>query len=208
MKTRRVPLIIGLVLALGTGVLLVGFFGLVLLCGALFGLGYSMGGRKHAPVLSDASDAPSSSAVSSFNQFKPAAGAPAGASTPRPQPAAATALASTPEPATKPTASMSPASSATPAPVVRTPPVETSIQPAASAAANASFVVQVAAISVAHQQDADLLVSGLRAKGYDVTAHAEPDHFIHVQLGPYANRKDAEAMRNRLQADGYQPYIK
>ena len=43
---------------------------------------------------------------------------------------------------------------------------------------------------------------------YDVTAHAEPDHFIHVQLGPYANRKDAEAMRNRLQADGYQPYIK
>jgi hypothetical protein len=189
---------------LGTGVLLVAFFGLVVLCGAFFGLGYSMGGRKHTPVVADAGDTPSSAAVSSFNQFKPAAGAPAGTSATHAQPVAIP----TPPHAAEPDHPAPPAaaSSPTPAPVVRTAPVETSVQPAA--AANATFVVQVAAISVTHPQDADLLVSGLRAKGYEVTAHPEADRFIHVQLGPYANRRDAEAMRNRLQADGYQPYIK
>jgi hypothetical protein len=187
---------------LGTGVLLVAFFGLVVLCGAFFGLGYSMGGRRHTPVVADAGDTPSSAAVSSFNQFKPAAGAPAGASPPRAQPAPTPSHAEPDHPAPPAAAAPSPA----PAPIVRTTPVETPAQP--SPAANATFIVQVAAISVAHPQDADLLVSGLRAKGYAVTAHPEADRFIHVQLGPYANRRDAEAMRNRLQADGYQPYIK
>ena len=83
--------------------------------------------------------------------------------------------------------------------------------PAATApeqpAATGTFVVQVAAVS--HEEDAQLLVSALRAKGYPVTAHADSnDKFFHIQVGPYTNMKDATAAKQKLIADGYQPIIK
>ena len=69
------------------------------------------------------------------------------------------------------------------------------------------FVVQIAAVS--HQGDAELLVNALRAKGYPVSAHTEPqDKFFHVQAGPYTNRNDADMAKQRLMADGYQPIVK
>jgi cell division septation protein DedD len=67
--------------------------------------------------------------------------------------------------------------------------------------------VQVAAVS--HQEDAELLVNALRAKGYPVSAHTEPqDKFFHIQVGPFATHKDADAAKQRLLADGYQPIMK
>jgi DedD protein len=70
-----------------------------------------------------------------------------------------------------------------------------------------SFVVQVAAVS--HQEDAELLVNALRTKGYPVSAHTVPqDQFFHIQVGPFNNLKDAQAAKQRLLADGYQPIIK
>ena len=68
-------------------------------------------------------------------------------------------------------------------------------------------MVQIAAVS--HQEDADLLVSALRAKGYAVAAHPSPsDQLIHIQVGPFSNHKDADAMRQRLLNDGYNAIVK
>ena len=70
-----------------------------------------------------------------------------------------------------------------------------------------SAVVQVAAVS--HQEDADMLMAALKKHGYTVAIRQEPqDKLLHVQVGPFANKKDAEAMRQRLLADGYNAIVK
>jgi len=53
------------------------FFGLVLLCGLFFGLGYNMRGRQISAAANSDPDA-ENSANPAFNNFKPAAGSPAG----------------------------------------------------------------------------------------------------------------------------------
>ena len=66
---------------------------------------------------------------------------------------------------------------------------------------------QVAAVS--KQEDADILVSALRKKQYPVfVASAPGDALFHVQVGPFSDPKDAEAMRTRLLGDGYNPIVK
>ena len=70
-----------------------------------------------------------------------------------------------------------------------------------------TFIVQIAAVS--HQEDADLLIAALKRKGYSVAARTEPqDKLVHIQVGPFASKKDAEAMRQRLLADGYNAILK
>jgi len=65
-----------------------------------------------------------------------------------------------------------------------------------------SSVVQVAAMS--HQEDADVVALDLKRRGYTVAIRHEPqDKLFHVQIGPFAGKKEADAMRQRLQADGY-----
>ena len=68
--------------------------------------------------------------------------------------------------------------------------------------------MQIAAISGTHKDDADLLVNALRSKGYQVTERTEADKLIHIQVGPYATKADAEAMRERLIVDGYNAIVK
>jgi len=68
-------------------------------------------------------------------------------------------------------------------------------------------MVQVAAVS--HQEDADLLLSALKRRGYTVFIRQEPqDHLLHVQVGPFASKKDAEVMRQKLLTDGYNAIVK
>jgi cell division septation protein DedD len=67
-------------------------------------------------------------------------------------------------------------------------------------------MVQIAAVS--HQEDADLLLSALRSHGYAVFVRQEQDKLLHVQIGPFATRKEADAMRQRLLADGYNAIVK
>ena len=63
-------------------------------------------------------------------------------------------------------------------------------------------MVQVAAVS--HPEDANVLMAALRRHGYAVTARREPgDGLIHVQIGPFSNRNEANAMSQRLLGDGY-----
>jgi DedD protein len=186
-------------LTLSTGMILVIFLVLVLLCGAFFGFGYKMGSHKVTPPVTAADAQTAQPTGDTFSGFKPAAGSPAGGNSAASAPAeteggsgeapGGTAAAESPAPA---------APAHTPAPVVTTP------EPAV---ATGNFVVQVAAVS--HEEDAQLLVNALRAKGYPVSAHVEPqDKFFHIQVGPYNNAKDAQAAKQRLVADGYQPIIK
>ncbi len=99
-----------------------------------------------------------------------------------------------------------------PAPVVRVPPA-----PAAATVAPApgsipispagSMYVQIVAVS--HQEDANVVMAALRRRGYAVTQRStNTDPLIHVQIGPFATRKDAEAMRARLSGDGYNAILK
>lgn len=200
-------------LTLSTGTLLGIFLALVLLCGAFFGFGYRMGshGSKAGLEASASSDEDAQPATDMFNSFKPAAGSPAAASdtgtTAGPGVGAATSETSAP---TQPNAGAEGAvpaknSASTPAPPGGGGPAAA---PASGAsAATGQYVVQVAAVS--HQEDAELLVSALRAKGYPVSAHTEAqDKFFHIQVGPFSSLQDANAAKQRLLADGYQPIIK
>ena len=85
------------------------------------------------------------------------------------------------------------------------PAALTSKQPAAAPAG--SFMVQVAAVS--SQEVADIEISALKKKGYNVAIHHEPqDKLLHVQIGPFANRKDAQTMQQRVLADGFNAIVK
>ena len=196
---------------LSTGSILGIFFGLVLLCGLFFGFGYSVGSHKSAPL---AQASQSAAVATDFNAFKPAAGLPAGATSAVPLP---------PHPVstTAPTASNSTATVAkpisppatAPAPIVRVAPpaapahtASVSAAPAPVPMTSGTFLVQIAAVS--HPQDSALLMNALRIKGYAPSAFLEADKLIHIQLGPYASRHDADVMRQRLVADGYSPIIK
>ena len=73
--------------------------------------------------------------------------------------------------------------------------------------AGGSFMVQVAAVT--KQEDAEILVTALRKKQYPVfIANSSGDPLFHVQVGPFSERKDAEAMRSRLSGDGYNAIVK
>jgi DedD protein len=188
-------------LTLSTGMILGIFLGLVLLCGVFFGFGYKMGSHKVPLPVSTSSTDGASPAAATFGGFKPAAGSPAGGSTDNS--AASTPAASDTSDGVAGSAESAPAASAA-SPAAHTTPVVTSPEPPVAAG---SFVVQVAAVS--HEEDAQLLVNALRAKGYPVSAHTEPqDKFFHIQVGPFTSMQDASAAKQKLAADGYQPIIK
>jgi DedD protein len=68
-------------------------------------------------------------------------------------------------------------------------------------------MVQIAA--VARPEDADALVAALRQRGYGVVVRNEPqDKLLHVQVGPFADRGEAAAMKQKLLSDGYNAIIK
>ena len=63
-------------------------------------------------------------------------------------------------------------------------------------------MVQIAA--VAHQEDAEVLVSALRRRGYAVSvSHDAADSLLHVRLGPFASASEANKWRQKLLSDGY-----
>jgi len=64
--------------------------------------------------------------------------------------------------------------------------------------------------AVTREEDAEALVEALKKKQYSAfsTKSSSADKFYHVQVGPYAELKEAEAMRARLVADGYNPILK
>ena len=72
-----------------------------------------------------------------------------------------------------------------------------------------NYLVQIAAVS--HEEDAAALAGALRKKSYAAAVVGSPngkDKLFHVVLGPYASLQDAEAMKLKLQGEGYSPIVK
>jgi cell division septation protein DedD len=193
-------------ISIGTPAILGIFFALALLCAVFFGFGYSMGRKsaQAAPVVT-ASDSPS---VAGFGPNKPSAGSatrpylPPSPPNPAPAPAeTATVPLNPPPPAKDP---VNPADRI----VVGEKLPPSSPQPATSNSQPAtSFVVQVAAVS--SQDVADILLASLQKKGYTVAVRHEPqDKLLHVQIGPFTDRKEAQAMQARVLADGFNAIVK
>jgi cell division septation protein DedD len=223
---------------LNTGTVLALFFTLALVCAVFFGFGYSMGRKSMPPAAasSDASSSPVA-AVDTTPSPKPAPGSPAIQSVPSYQAGSDDASSRTAAPAavrSTPAASAStsqpvgsndaPAgvtrksvaasdaadgSTARPAPVVRTPaPAATPTTTYNSAVPTPGITyVQIAAVS--HPEDANVLLSALQRRGYKVLARNDAaDKLIHVQIGPFTDRKQAEATRQKLLGDGYNAFLK
>lgn len=198
---------------LGTGTVLGIFMALTLMCAIFFGFGYTMGRKSlAASTTPDTTD----TASDAFGKFKPSPATTSSQSytVTKAPPTTAPAVV---QPAVLNQPSSSSAAAVSSAPVadtVRTPaPVERIAPPTATPsvtttpASTGPVMVQVAAVS--HQEDADVLTSALRRRGYSVIAHQDTnDHLVHIQVGPFPTRKDAEAMRQRLLADGYNAILK
>jgi DedD protein len=217
-------------ISLGTTTIIGIFLGLALLCGAFFGFGYSLG-RRSAPPTTAASASAASDAVSSDTDSDNSKPSPASPLTPsaansrqpsstdaasdatdqpaatshdvsaqttsQPQPALLRTVVSTTD-TTKPDTTKRAEAPSKPGPP---PPPAPAVSPTGTA------VVQVAAVS--HQEDANILATALKKRGYTVAIHQTPqDKLLHVQVGPFATKKDADAMRLRLQSDGYNAIVK
>jgi cell division septation protein DedD len=69
-----------------------------------------------------------------------------------------------------------------------------------------ALMVQVA--TLAHQEDADVLVEALQRKGFAVAAHRDAvDGMVHVRVGPFASREVANQWRQKLLNDGYNAMV-
>lgn len=198
-------------LTLGPALLLVLGCALVLLCGTCFGAGYLVG-RRSAPHNDPTTTQTADGTVPELAQSTSAKPMASGATTAPPaQPAA---ISETPDadtaPAGTPAAGIGTAPNVTPAASpqpVRSTQAETVPQsnPARPQPATGPMV-QIAAVSRA--EDADVLMGALRRRGYAVTArHIPGDNLIHVQLGPFANRNEANAVSQRLLGDGYNAVV-
>ena len=201
-------------ISLGTTTILGIFFALALLCAVFFGFGYSLGKRSSPPVVS-AAELPTASLDSIAS--KPAPGSPATrASSTLPATSADNPSQSTDAPTATSPQTTQPAPALTRVKAVAAdfrpdPPIKpATMKPAATSitpATPGAPVVQVAAVS--HQEDADVLINALKHRGYNVAIHHEPqDKLLHVQIGPFPTKKDAEAMKQRLQTDGYNAIVK
>ena len=187
-------------ITLGTGKMLLLFFGLVALCAVFFGTGFSLGKNYSKPIGSDPQAAIASpsgarpTAVKTTNPRPPSDLTfykAVGQKDPNPQLAPNTAEASSNAASAK---SQPADSNATPSDPMAAPPLN-------------GYYVQVAAVSKG--EDAEALVDALKKKQYAAFAANTPgDKLFHVQVGPFADIKDAESARGKLVSDGYNPILK
>jgi cell division septation protein DedD len=186
-------------ITLGTGKLLVLFFGLVGICALFFALGYSLG-RKSEPAITAASAAvPQTTSSAGKASSGSAATPPMTFYKAVEQKDANPEL--TPAADTKTQAASPGATNSNPPQAAKAP------DPATTLPSAVGYSVQVAAVS--KQEDADALVDALKKKEYPAFVAAQStDKLFRVQVGPFSDVKDAEAMRTRLVGDGYSPILK
>ncbi|MGA2570808.1 MAG: SPOR domain-containing protein [Terracidiphilus sp.] len=211
---------------LGTGAVIGIALGLLVLCGLCFGLGYAVGHHGGAAPMTGAQTAAPDQEPLQANGTIPKPSASAQAPAPQPTPGS---VATTPAAADGGASSGaaqqsgpgggqpgSPAGTAQPQVKPAIPATGDASQPSPAAAttnvrpampgATVALMVQIAAVS--HQEDADVLVGALRKRGYSVTAQREPaDGLIHVRIGPFTSRDDANRMCKKLLDDGYNAVV-
>jgi DedD protein len=200
-------------LTLSTPTILGLFFALAMVCACFFGLGYAMGHKTATPAqVYSAATAPANgaakpapgSAVATEASLAQDASAPVSDTTSANAQTATVPLASSAESigTSVPAATPAAPGATRPAPIAAAP----APQPASAVAAG-TFVVQVAAVS--SQDVANILLSTLEKKGYAVVVRHEPqDQLLHVQIGPFSDRKEADAMRQRVLGDGFNAIVK
>jgi DedD protein len=189
-------------ITLGTGRVLGLFFGLLVLCAVFFGMGFSLG-KNSTKAQSD--DSAASSPVATKDGKRPSAvTAPTESKQSQDmtfyksvgQKSADSELSSNASAASPEAGSPQGNSDA------KTADATTSPAPPLN-----GYYVQVAAVS--KQEDADALVDALKKKQYPAQAsQTGSDKLFHVQVGPFAAIKEAEAMRTQLLSDGYNPILK
>jgi DedD protein len=219
-------------LTLGTGTLLGLIFALVLVCGLCFAAGYAVG---HHGSTSAATNAPTPAPDQEPLQANGSIPKPSASDQTAPQAPQTDDSPTNPEPGTpasgaNPTtteqspAGSEPGASSKGSPPATTPVAEKPAQPALPSAGNptqaaqpapnvraappsqAQFTVQIAA--VANSEDADVLAAALRKRGYSVMARREPaDGLIHVRIGPFNSRDEANRWRDKLLGDGYNAVV-
>ncbi|HEU4416801.1 MAG TPA: SPOR domain-containing protein [Candidatus Angelobacter sp.] len=188
-------------ITLSTSKLLGIFFALAIVCGVFFTMGYllgkstSVGGRTEIVGV-----VPSGSSAS-----KPSAGNKTPITTTQNCPPGSSDCAPAVTNADAATTGKTVDNASAPA------AADKNTDPSASAdtknGAAGSFMVQVAAVS--KQEDADILKTSLQKKQYPAfISNSAGDPLFHVQVGPFTDRKDAEAMRVRLAGEGYNPIVK
>jgi DedD protein len=199
-------------ITLGTAKLLGLFFGLVIICAVFFALGYTLGRKSDIGLATPSAAAPLQTASNGSK--------PAGSASPQPAPPMTFYKAVEQKDA-------NPQLAPAPADGTSTSPAATGQAPASSPGASSSgaqaqtspsdpmgvlptagYFVQVAAVS--KQDDAEALVDALKKKQYPafVASNSTTDKLFRVQVGPFADIKDAEGMRTRLINDGYNPILK
>ena len=183
-------------ITLGTGRMLVLFLTFVLVCAVFFSIGFSLG-RKTTMV--GANNLVNASTGTPAAVVRPSA---AKQNTPAPQSTDFSFYKSVGAKSTD--TELAPKES--PSSTAELPKAPTPV--ASSASTAGGYFVQVAAVS--RQEDAESLVEALKKKQYPAftTNNSSADKFYHVQVGPYADLKEAEGMRTRLIADGYNPIVK
>ena len=120
------------------------------------------------------------------------------------QPASAPARPQVAQATQPPTPPARPQTLTTQQPTSSAPP---QLQSVAAAAPPSSFMVQIAAVRL--PTDANVLMTALNRRGYHAVVRNEPtDALLHVQVGPFTSRGDANNMRAKLLADGYNAVVK
>jgi DedD protein len=191
-------------ITLGTGRMLAIFFTFVLVCAFFFAIGFSLGRRTTGSGIG--------SALASTGNAPTTIVRPSATKNDPPKPASQTGDLGFYDAVGQKTAN----TELTPSQPKVGIPVATASANAAkltsdappSASPGTGYFVQVAAVR--RQEDADSLVEALKKKQYPAFTTNNPalDKFFRVQVGPFAELKDAEAMRARLVSDGYNPIVK
>ena len=189
-------------ITLGTGRMLVIFFTFVLVCAFFFAFGFSMGRKTTMAgaggLLGVSAGAPSTIVRPSAAKNDP----------PQPTPQSGDFSFYKAVGEKNADAALTPPDSKT-ASTTATPSAETPNDATGSAATSTpGYYVQVAAVS--RKEDAEALVEALKKKQYPafIANNSSTDKFYHVQVGPYTEWNDAEAIRSRLVGDGYNPIVK
>jgi DedD protein len=217
-------------ITLGVGQLLGLFFGLVILCGLALGTGYWLGRNSAkqslaaagAPVATSGSPAPTADGKPGAAQLAPptaaqvaqikAADCAAGDNC---QPgAAATANTATPNATTTNSTDLTFYQAVQQKdnshPQLTPPEAAASSAPPAAADTHTTlgtgYLVQIAAVR--NPDDAKLLSGALQKQQYPVIVTQPGDKLFHVQVGPYADIKEADAIRSRLIGAGYNAFLK
>jgi DedD protein len=197
-------------ITLGTGRMLAIFFSFVLVCAFFFAIGFSLGRKTTMAGAGSLLSAPSAS-PSTIVRPSSAVRNQGAQPTQQSQPNDFSFYKSVGE--KKADSALTPQDPATQnsktQPVAATPTADAPVTAALdAAAAGASYYVQVAAVT--RQEDSDALVEALKKKQYPAftASNTTGDKFYRVQVGPYADFKDADAMRVRLIGDGYNPIVK